>query len=67
MGRRMHGNDGGEVVSCVYRGAEVVDADVGVGGYGRYYGRVGRAEGGAVGAAAYWEGLEGFVTRGGPL
>lgn len=55
------------MVACVYRRAEVVYSDVGVGRYGGYYGRVGRAELGAVGAAAYWEGLEGFISCGGPL
>lgn len=49
---RVHGYGGDEVVLCRGRGAQVVDAEVGVGRDGRDEGRVGGAERGAVGAAA---------------
>lgn len=48
------GDGGYEVVLCRGRGAEVVEAEVGVGGDGRDESWIGRAEGGAVCAVADW-------------
>ena len=65
-GRGVHGHDGDEVVFGGHGGAEVVDAQVRVARHGRDDGRVGRAELGAVGAAADGQSLEGLVAGGRP-
>lgn len=63
----MYGDYIGQVVLCVYRRAQIEDAQGGVGGNGGDERRVRGAVGGAVGAAADGERLDGLVACWGPL
>lgn len=63
----MDGDGEGDVVGGAGRGAEVEDAELGVGAHGREDGWVVRGEGGGVGAGVGGEGDEGGGAVGGPL
>ena len=63
----MDGDGEGDVVGGAGRGAEVEDAELGVGARGREDGGIVRREGGGVGAGVGGEGHEGGGALGGPL